>query len=350
MDRIKQYFESKRLNASTLKNLDNPKWIKYKLDNPDAEEIEKRHFRIGAALDCLMTDPGSFNDEFVVLYQNRPSGKMGVFIDSLPLDLVEDSDKELYREAYEVAAYRTRLETIIDSLWKNDRYKDYYLSRKMSGNKSILTSDEMEEINNCKQCLFENPHTRKLWMNTEPHIKVLFQEPIYFSYKGVECKGMLDIIKIDFEEKIIQPIDLKTMARSLHSFPSSYLIFGYYLQAAMYDAALRSKEYAEIFKEKWGLDIEEFEIAPMQFVVAEKKGSNPSRFFSCTRNDIRCGYEGGISKMGKQYKGIVELIETYQWHLDNNYWALPKDLVATGSVDLDVFINDQDNTMDSASA
>jgi hypothetical protein len=62
------------------------------------------------------------------------------------------------------------------------------------------------------------------------------QFPIYFDYMDEECKGLLDILFINTEEKYIQPIDLKTTT-NVWSFPKSFLRYGYQIQAGFYHIA-----------------------------------------------------------------------------------------------------------------
>jgi hypothetical protein len=335
MNPVKEYFASPRLNASRLKELHNPKWIKYKMDNPDDEDEEKRHFRVGSALDCMMTTPEEFDNEFVTINAMRPSGKMGFFVDNLPLGLTEESSKEDYVDTYNAAGYKAKLETVIKNLWNTPKYKRYYLERVDAKGKTVLSLDEMFEVKNCKNLLYDNPHVREIWLNSPT--SNYFQLPIYFEYKETECKGMLDILRVDKVNKIIQPVDLKTTARSVLGFAGAFLTFGYNIQAAMYDAALRSDAFAPQFKEMTGDDIKEYEIKPMKFLVVEKKGSNPSRYFNCTENDMKACYEGGTTKNGRVYPGLNDLIDDFNWHVEHNYWALPRDLVDDGSVDLNLF-------------
>jgi hypothetical protein len=323
MDKVSSYFASRKLNASTLKQLDNPKWIKWKLDNPDAADEEKRHFRIGGAIDCILTDPDRFKDEFVVLYSNRPSGKMGTFIDLLPLHLTEDSEIEEYKEAYNEVGYKVSLSAIIKSLWEKENYKNYYLSRKQSEGRSILTLDEWEEVQHCKEYLFNNPFTREYFLNFKADVEIQYQVPLYFEYMGESCKALLDGVVINHTKKTIQPFDLKTIGLSIKGFPRSYLTYGYYIQAAFYDAALRRCK-SELSATA---NLDEYEILPMKFVVTEKKKthSNPARIFPCTEDHIRSGYEGGWVD-GKYYKGIDQLLDDYKWHRDNDLWDMSRSL------------------------
>lgn len=351
MDRIEAYYKSDRLNASTLKGLHNPKWIKFQRDNPDAEDEEKRHFRIGSAIDAILTSPGEFEKTFAVSYRERPGGLMGIFIDALPLDLDSESDIEEYREAYDKSGYKTSIETIVKKLWEVEKFKDYYLSRKNGAGKTILSYDEYEEVMHCKEYLLNNPFTSEYFINTNPTQDVFHQVPIYFTYylngEPIKCKALLDGVIIDHLAQTIQIFDLKTIGRSVKTFPTSFLRYGYYLQGAFYQLAFsealhdRSGEsYFDVEKlESLKKDIETYESLPVQFVVTEKKTyhSNPARIYQCTDNDMVCGYKGGRVN-GQFYPGIYKLIEDFYWHESKNYWDMPKWLVDSGGkVEIDIF-------------
>lgn len=56
-EKIKQYFATKAISNSLLTALQNPRYMKMKLENPDMEEGDKPFFRIGSAVDCLLTSP-----------------------------------------------------------------------------------------------------------------------------------------------------------------------------------------------------------------------------------------------------------------------------------------------------
>ena len=71
------------------------------MDNPDIEDEDKRFFRIGSALDCLLTSPERWEEDFAVVDAVKPWGLMGKFIDSLPMGLTIFSPTESYQEAYD---------------------------------------------------------------------------------------------------------------------------------------------------------------------------------------------------------------------------------------------------------
>jgi hypothetical protein len=329
-----KYFDHPALNVSSLKQLYNPKWIKYQRDNPDAETGDKRHFRIGGALDAILTQPEVFLRDYAVAPAKKPGGMMGVFIDALPLDLDKDSPEDEYLEAYAKSGYKTPISKIIEKLWSNPEQIEYYNALKRAKGKTIISYDEYEEVNHAKEYLLNNPYTRPYFQDPRSHIIIKTQVGIVFKHSedDVQCKALLDGIIIDTENKTIQPYDLKTIGVSITSFPFSFLKYGYYLQAAHYYNAVKYmlENHSEDLRLAWDLpeSPKDYELKFMEFVVSEKKltQSNPARIFCTTENDYKLGLNGG--KVGRRYyPGINELISQWKWHEENNNWDYPKELI-----------------------
>jgi len=110
----------------------------------------------------------------------------------------------------------------------------------MKDDKVVLSKDEYDSVVNAKSNIMANPFTSRFFLNLSDDKKLYHQVPIYFEYKGTECKALLDGIMIDHAAKTIQPFDLKTIGRGLDSFPSSFINYGYYRQAAFYTEALNT--------------------------------------------------------------------------------------------------------------
>jgi hypothetical protein len=334
----------KSASYSLLTSLDNPKWVKYRIDNPDAEDDDKRHFRIGGAIDMILTQPvEEFQKQYAVLEKSRPNGMMGIFIDALPLDLTEESSEEEYMEAYTKSGFKWSITNCIKSLWELEKYRDYYMARKKCAGKTIISYDEYEEIMHCHDYIINNPYTSKYFINNDPNVELVFQYGFNFVWEDVPVKGFIDVIKIDHKNRSIQIGDLKTTAKSVKAFKRSYIQYKYYLQAALYKKAIEilwidghrlSENIHHLGKPVYKYKLEE----PV-FIVTEKKPyhSNPARIFRCSPKDIEVGWEGGYLN-GFKVKGFKELIEDYKWHVENDYWDLPKDLVESeGEIELQVF-------------
>jgi len=318
-NRAIEYFKSPRINVSTLKNLNNPIWIKLKRENPYIEDEEKRHFRVGRVLDTMLTDPENFSKEFIVLKTDRPSTAMEKFISNLPLNLDENSPEDEYIEAYEASGFKSPVGSIIKRLWKNDVNSNYYKHLHLAKGKTIISKDEYEEALICRDSLINNPFTSHFFINNNPEVSIFYQVPLYFEYKEVECKGLIDILVVNYKENTIQIVDLKSTGRSVLSFPSSYITLRYYLQGAFYELGLKTliKE-KKSFREQLGVS-EDVKIKHMQFVVAEKKGNNPSRIFQMTEEEVEKATHGIEDS-------IDNLLTIYKWHEDNNLWEYPYEM------------------------
>lgn len=75
---------------------------------------DKSYFRIGSAVDCLLTSPDLWEDEFIILQGNRPGGRMGDFVDNLPPNISETSALEDYRDAYAASGYKFSIERVVE--------------------------------------------------------------------------------------------------------------------------------------------------------------------------------------------------------------------------------------------
>jgi len=227
-NRVETYFKSKAVNNSLLSQCFNPFWIKWKRDNPDLDKEEFRHFRIGSAVDTLLTDPGKFNDLFFIFTQSKPSGLAGKFIDNLPLFALNEEnepiygsegtlvsfnrDFSLYEEAYNKAGYKIPIRTVIQNFWNDEKQLAYYRAREQANGKQILSTDEMEEVQNALEAIKANPFAERFFKTEidfehpflgEQGKKAYTQVPIYwtknYNGKSIECKGLLDFIYVDHD-------------------------------------------------------------------------------------------------------------------------------------------------------
>lgn len=193
----------------------------------------------------------------------------------------------------------------------------------MQDDRVVISKDEYDSVVNAKANIMANPFTSKYFLSLDDNIELFHQVPIYFEYRNLECKALMDGIMVNHKEKWIQPFDLKTIGKGIASFPKSFLNYGYYRQAAFYTIALQN--WIETMSKV--KDLSDYEVRQFQFIVVDSKlsSSHPALIFQCTEKDLKCGLEGGIEKhSGKVYRGINELIDAYKWHVMTDKWALPK--------------------------
>ena len=327
-NRVEKYFASKRLNVSTLKGLDNPVWIKIKRMNKGVEDEEKRAFRVGSVVDTMNTDIENFDNEFIVIGEDRPTGLMLKFIEALPEGLTKDSDITLYKEAHKKAEFKTKIETVVKKFWSEKRYVKYYHAVRNTHGKTLITKDEYDEAKTCKDGLFNNPYTRPYFDNTDPYKKVFYQVPLYFTHMGIMCKGLMDLLLINYKDKVIEILDLKTTGRSISSFPRDYVSYKYYLQGTHYEIGLTKLLNYKFFKDQLGItdDIENWTIEHMKFIVVEKKGNAPARLFQMGEKEFE------VAMYGKDPKGYIEYMELYKWHEKTGLWDYPKEMYESNGI------------------
>ena len=60
------------------------------------------------------------------------------------------------------------------------------------------------------------------YLKPGPNQQLIKKQVIQFEYRTVECKGELDLVFIDHDEKTIIPIDVKTIGTNVYSFPYNF--------------------------------------------------------------------------------------------------------------------------------
>ena len=212
MTDIKAYYKSKRVSNSLLSGINVPKNFKNKLDFGENDSTPS--LRIGSALDCLLTSPERWEEDFQVVDVEKPQGLMGKFIDKLPPDLTKLSELELYYPAYEASEFKLSLQTVVNKFWSNTDAVGYYRLVSSKGTKIILPREEYQAVLKAKELLLSNEFTYQYFHNLFTHQELLHQVAVYFTYKDTECKALLDGILIDHKNKRIHPFDLKTTGKS----------------------------------------------------------------------------------------------------------------------------------------
>lgn len=332
-ERVRMYFESKAVSNSLLSSLQNPRFVRLQqLGLIEGED--KQHFRIGSAVDCALTTPTIFNDCYRITNSSKPTGLLGKFVENLPPGLHVDSPLEMYEEAYKKAGYKKELTWVIGYFWSAADVVSFYKEMHTGDDRILLSKDEYETINSARDLILANEFTYPYFFVVKEDVDLYHQVPIYFTYKKTQCKSLLDGYKIDHVTKEIQPFDLKTTSKDIYSFPESFINYGYFRQCAFYELALKSHSSPVKHLLDNGYKLMDY----IFIVVSVKKGNvHPALIYKTTPLDRKVGIEGG-TYMGRKLKGIDQLMDDYNWHVKENYWDLPKDIVdSQGILELNLF-------------
>jgi len=284
-EEIDAYFASPALGQSSLKKLLGD------VSNFTKEFDSKgEHFLIGSAVDCILTgEEGEFERTYYTsTLEKRPSDAIadiirGVFA-LVTTDYVEylevtapamfqhghfevvqdDLDGQnpvtsLIDFAGSLGNWRPYILQLVEECgwnakWGEDAkfnniviFNEFFMDLCKSHGKTILDATQKATVDAVVESLRTHKRTAKYFDREQfaswgEQIQVFYQFPMYFEYRDVECKALLDmvIVERDLEGGIVsvQGIDFKTMNGNTFHFSSSLKSYGYHIQAAWYQLAL----------------------------------------------------------------------------------------------------------------
>lgn len=348
--KVEDYFNSPAINQSRLKLL--PKGVDYfnsVREESEAEVMfyeEKTHFILGHAAEMkLQNGIQDFEDTYHMSDITKPSDKL-MSITQQIFDL-QSRVKEL-NEPFPLLTDEKIKQDIIDAISFHEYYPkwgmdtkvnkvktectDYYNDLIRAFGKQILDLDEAVIIDAIVNSLQRSQRTSRFFNEEEtPDIDYYYQLPIYFTYLGVECKILIDILEVDHIKKTLRVIDIKTLGDFTLRFPSSLRKFRYDFQVAFYTIGVNRWK-------KTITEIEGYQILNPQFIVETTKPGyqgNPL-LFTCSDQLIDIALYGRkLYATSEHYDdrnmlisqpiqtselfGVVETVELYKWHLDNGF-------------------------------
>lgn len=353
---IDKYFESSALSQSLLKKLlggiDS-----FKHNNKDEVELyytEKGHFIIGSAVDTLLTgEEGEFDKQYYVSQIEKKPSEVEMSIIQKAFDDIVTANFNSIQEVGEIddINYYNFIQTSIEehnwqSNWKMETKVNkiidigaiYFQDLKASYGKQILSTADKVLIDSIVSSLVNNSRTSKYFDRTAlsrtEGVSVYYQLPIYFSYKNIPCKALLDMLIVIRNEsgKIVsvQPFDLKTMNGNTLKFVTNLKSFRYDIQAAWYLEALTSVDSSFDF----GRDQFESEnvLKPFTFIVESNSFPGQPLIFEADEEllyigkfgkpdlEVKVSPEATINEILKYgVKGFDELVDTYIYQTENEW-------------------------------
>lgn len=360
---LTKYRESPAVNQSLIKSLLSGIGT-FKKKEKDLFAEEDEHFILGSASDTMLLTPEVFNQIFYISeLENKPSDTiMSIIRDvydkkSEGFTNIESTKRLIWEAANSRSYFANRINNDIDkdtripSIIKDG--KDYWEELIKSNKRTILSNAELGIVNAVVDSFKHHPHTADYF---DDKLSTHAQVAIYFKYKDLDCKALLDYIIFDHEQKTIQPIEIKTMGGSTKTFPISAKRFRYDIQIAWYDLALRSVDKLKI-NDLYEIDIKDYIILPFKFLVesTDMPGVCPLVYtatsydyitgrYGCVVQKDKIIYHGDDDlKLGhnistRSYYGYEQGISLYKWHKENEFWEMDKELYEkNGEIELNVF-------------
>lgn len=239
-------------------------------------KVESPSLLFGSVVDTLVTDSSSFDDLYVVidlpelsdnldsiarfLAEHYSSYNSLNLIDFNTLAKVGEDFGYFKGKSYE----NTRVKRIIencDSLFK--------ILKEVKG-KTVISSKLYKEALACYNALKECPDTSKYFSIKNPFddsYEIFYQLKFKSYYEGIPVRCMFDGIYVDYNNKTITPIDLKTSSKHESEFYKSWMEWNYYIQSNLYtyilSNCLKDTEYKD------------FKITHYLFIVVNRYSLSP---------------------------------------------------------------------------
>jgi hypothetical protein len=320
--------------SSLVKLLNDPPLFYKEYILKEREDKSAKHFDIGDLMHCLVLEPEEFENKFYTLTCKKPGGKLLSVIESVfrvqmlprleqdPTDresldfferaiLLQLEAEDLYQglvdakratNGVKLTANQKRLEKAI-----TEETKKYFLALQEATGKTVIDMDTAMVAREKANAILTNPKVIPLLtessikhdVRTELELKAEFENyPYHFGLKGI-----VDCVKIDYEEKKIYITDLKSTSKSLQAWKESFRDspYMYWLQSIVYKELILDLVPKES-KTEWQM--------VLTFVVIDKE------------NKV---YPFKVSKESLQRfeMSTVEAFKRAEWHLKQNSYALP---------------------------
>lgn len=298
--------------------------------NEEDEYGEKDHFIIGIGVDTLLTmGIDTYLEEYHVSEVEKPSDiHLRIikqlyeyhrnYVDEEILVFQSQTSHDWLAENEDFIGWQGnwKWETKVDKFFipVNQAYWDDLV---LAQNKQILSKSQDELIKEIVGNLINSEFTGQYFLPPNPfrNIEIHYQLPIYFIYKGVNCKALLDQVIIDHENKTVQPLDIKTLGDYTLNFFNSVIQRRYDFQAAFYTQALYSFITGTY---------DDYKILPFKFIVESTIAPGNPLVYTCSDELLLVRGKEGIPTIklskGHVLKGVPgfnQAIEKYKWYLEN---------------------------------
>lgn len=327
------------ISASLLKEISSSPFNAKAMLNGEKKETKALDF--GSLVDCLLTTPDRFSQDYVIYSGKAPTDKMLLLAKDYIRKYLTLSETTAEPDE-ELIALSSRAEVGYDSRLKNETFLAKFADEALPycnfciayKDKIIIDNETYEHAASMVDQAKNSPFLKKIF-KPESNVKVLFQVPLYAVTSKFSAKCLIDCIIIDFDNQTITPIDFKTYE---DNFVSNYWKYKYYYQEAWYSLILNiirnsfelSFETVPELKEV----IKSFTIQQFEFVALDKTLARTPIIYKSYEKLHEDLFEEGVINKGifdiVRVKSITYLIEELivRNHIDN--WEDDFDMLNKG--------------------
>lgn len=239
---MEEYFNNPRISNSSLKTINllqggSPKKFKKYVIDGKGISIESPSLKNGKLIHKYVECP----EDFIIDTGVKPSEMMADWVqDAYDVSSVlGDLTNEIILSSKGVRYSNMKDEVKIINKF-NEEGLAYYEFLKLKNNKVCLDLPTKFILEGVIESLKNNKEVNKALFVKELDDSVYYNEfPIYWQYKGLELKSLLDRVIINYELKFATIIDLKTTSKALSLFKETFEFYHYHRQLAFYKRALQ---------------------------------------------------------------------------------------------------------------
>lgn len=235
------------------------------------ERVESPSLTFGSAVDAIITGgEEEFRNNFLVsdipeitpaiqqianiLFEKYPASRS--ISDISEEDVIATTEEVKYQLNWKPS---TRVKVLIE---KGD---EYFKLKYLAVDKTIISREMYSDVINCVNALNNSEATKNIFCRDNPfeNVKRYYQLKFKTTINDINYRCMADLIIVDYKNKTVQPIDLKTSSKPEWDFYKSFIQWGYQIQARLYWRIIRKlMDEDDYFKD--------FELLDYQFVVVSK--------------------------------------------------------------------------------
>lgn len=278
------------------------------------DHISTQSLLEGSMVDCLIT--GS-QDEFDDLYYVADYPSIGDKEKQIVLTLY-DRLHTTYTQ-FSSIPYEEILSILCEFDWQknwrdstrvkvfSERVGSFYNLIIQADNKTVVDSNTYDRILKMVQTLKTSPTTQGYFADNDPmsSVKRYYQLKFRAKFESVCYRCMADLIIVDYEEKKVYPIDLKTSGHKEWNFQDSFEQWSYMIQARLYWRIIKANMSNDPY-------FKDFTLEDYRFIVINKESLTPLVWeFPLTRAKGIL-----IDKEGKEYRDPFEIGKELQSYLN----------------------------------
>lgn len=304
------------------------------------DKIDTPSLTFGSCVDSIITDGiEDFNNRFMVAeFPIIPDSIITIVKDlfttySDKYYKIEDIPNEDIIKSASVFNYQNNWKPETRAKVIREKGSTYYSLLYLSKDKTIIDTNTYEDVQNSVFALKNSEATKYYFADNNPFEDVCryYQLKFKATLNGIDYRCMFDLIIVDYKNKTIRPIDLKT---------SSHKEWDFYLSFVQWNYNIQNRLYVRILQDNISKDdyFKDFKILPYKDIVVNRKTLTPLVW------DCDFTFTVGLLKFGKnnqiEMRDPEVIAKELKYYLDNiNVNKVPIGININKSNDLRTWLN-----------